>query len=324
MPEANLISVNNFDINHQAYDTFRPSFKDEIVNPFLEKLGLAKYNESSSDYTYDLSKVILEVAAGTGKFTRNLVNHGWGSKDNLIAVEPSKGMLETFQKNFPNIPKQNIHNSSSYNLPLSDNSVDSIVIAQGFHWFADEASLKELHRVLKPNGTLGLIWNGDCSSKVQDVSIDKTKFYNSDSTYYSEFIKNNSYSSAFDLFEDYFNKQPWSKNTADYIYTFDDEVPQYRKIDWKLVLQSKENPYFSAPEEEEFLLYDIELEKNQVYSYWATRSYITNLSSEKRKEVETTINDLVKKYVKEDSYTSNGYLLKPMLTHSIVLQSKKL
>ncbi|CAF5086385.1 unnamed protein product, partial [Rotaria sp. Silwood1] len=34
-----------------------------------------------------------------------------------------------------------------------------ILCAQSFHWFANEQALTELHRVLRPNGLLVLIWN---------------------------------------------------------------------------------------------------------------------------------------------------------------------
>lgn len=42
---------------------------------------------------------------------------------------------------------------------------DGVVVAQAFHWFATEEALDEMHRVLKPGGVLGMIWNiDDCES----------------------------------------------------------------------------------------------------------------------------------------------------------------
>lgn len=38
---------------------------------------------------------------------------------------------------------------------------DGVVVAQAFHWFATEQALGEIHRVLKPGGVLGMIWNID-------------------------------------------------------------------------------------------------------------------------------------------------------------------
>ena len=47
-------------------------------------------------------------------------------------------------------------------IQLPDASIDVITIAQAFHWFANKDSLKEFHRVLKPNGKSGLQRHREC------------------------------------------------------------------------------------------------------------------------------------------------------------------
>jgi ubiquinone/menaquinone biosynthesis C-methylase UbiE len=44
-------------------------------------------------------------------------------------------------------------------MPLADRSVDAVICAQCFHWFANTQALAEIRRVLKPGGALGLVWN---------------------------------------------------------------------------------------------------------------------------------------------------------------------
>ncbi len=37
--------------------------------------------------------------------------------------------------------------------------MDAIVAAQAFHWFDAPVALREMHRVLRPDGRVGLFWN---------------------------------------------------------------------------------------------------------------------------------------------------------------------
>lgn len=139
--QANAISQASYDSNHELYDKYRPGYIEDAVNKVIEVCKLSK------------SSTVVEVAAGTGKFTNELVQRP-GAK--IIAVEPSKGMIDTFRKNFPDIEAIQ---ASSYSIPLATGSADAIIVAQGFHWFATHESLSEFHRILKPGGVFCCIWN---------------------------------------------------------------------------------------------------------------------------------------------------------------------
>ena len=44
-------------------------------------------------------------------------------------------------------------------IPLVDEVADGVTAAQAFHWFDSERAPPELHRVLRPGGSVALIWN---------------------------------------------------------------------------------------------------------------------------------------------------------------------
>jgi SAM-dependent methyltransferase len=44
-------------------------------------------------------------------------------------------------------------------LPLGTGTVDAVLCGEAFHWFDGDRTLPELHRVLRPGGGLGLLWN---------------------------------------------------------------------------------------------------------------------------------------------------------------------
>ncbi|WP_308908769.1 class I SAM-dependent methyltransferase [Pseudomonas canadensis] len=107
----------------------------------------------------DTLSSVIDLGAGTGKFTRLLSTLA----PTLIAVEPVAAMGAQLTKLLPDV---RLVNGTAESIPLPAASADAVVCAQAFHWFSTEAALAEIHRVLKPGGRLGLVWN------VRDESVD--------------------------------------------------------------------------------------------------------------------------------------------------------
>ena len=98
------------------------------------------------------AKVVLELAAGTGKLTRELVDQGHA----VFATEPDEEMLAVLRER---VPEVSARPATAEEIPANDRSVDVVVVAQAFHWFDPERALPEIARVLKPGGHLALVWN---------------------------------------------------------------------------------------------------------------------------------------------------------------------
>lgn len=98
------------------------------------------------------AKVVLELGAGTGKLTRELVDQGHA----VFATEPDEAMLAVLRERVPEVSAKV---ATAEEIPANDRSVDVVVVAQAFHWFDHEKALPEIARVLKPGGHVALVWN---------------------------------------------------------------------------------------------------------------------------------------------------------------------
>lgn len=95
---------------------------------------------------------VLDIGAGTGKLTRLLVS----SFEQVVAVEPAEAMRRVLAAT---CPQARPVAGTAQDIPLSDASVDAVFAGQAFHWFDDERGVAEIARVLRPGGTLVLLWN---------------------------------------------------------------------------------------------------------------------------------------------------------------------
>lgn len=146
--EVHPVAVSGFNADQSIYESARPSYPPAVLE-LVEREIVPSLGSPATAYTLS----VLDLAAGTGKWTRLLLPFGIGK---LVAVEPSPGMRREFQQMHPGVV---VLDGSATAIPLPDASVDVIFIAQAFHWFANVAALTEMHRVLKKEGTVVLIWN---------------------------------------------------------------------------------------------------------------------------------------------------------------------
>jgi ubiquinone/menaquinone biosynthesis C-methylase UbiE len=95
---------------------------------------------------------VLDLGAGTGKLTASLAAAG----HDVFAVDPSPQMLAVLRSAIPGAVALE---GRAEAIPLPDSDVDTVVVAQAFHWFDHAAAVPEIARVLRPGGRLALVWN---------------------------------------------------------------------------------------------------------------------------------------------------------------------
>jgi Methylase involved in ubiquinone/menaquinone biosynthesis len=126
----------SFDAVAALYETVRPGYPAGAVDWLVRPEDQA----------------VVDVGAGTGKFTRLLRRAGRV----VTAVEPSGNMREQLARALPDV---DVLEGAGEHLPLADSSADVITFAQAWHWVEKKAASREVARVLRPGGVLGLIWN---------------------------------------------------------------------------------------------------------------------------------------------------------------------
>ncbi len=123
-----------------AYERGRPSYPPAAVDWLLSPTAGAPVHD------------VLDLGAGTGKLTSRLVERGL----RVVAVDPIAELLDVLRTTLPDTPALL---GTAEHIPLPDNSLDAVLVAQAWHWFDPDQAVAEVVRVLRPGGRLGLLWN---------------------------------------------------------------------------------------------------------------------------------------------------------------------
>lgn len=134
MPGEPRLSFNSV---AEVYERSRPQYSPDAVAWVARQLPFGR---------------VLDLGAGTGKLTRQLLPFA----ASVVAVEPGAEMQAVFRRVLPDVE---LLEGAAEAIPLADESVDAVTVAQAFHWFDLDAALAEMHRVLRPGGGFALLWN---------------------------------------------------------------------------------------------------------------------------------------------------------------------
>jgi len=117
------------------------------------ELGRPGYAEAALDAVeLPTDAVVVDLAAGTGKLTRQLVPR----YARVLAVEPLEGMRAVLERV---VPGAEALEGTASAIPLEADAVDGVFVGEAFHWFSTAETLAEIARVLRPGGTLAILFN---------------------------------------------------------------------------------------------------------------------------------------------------------------------
>jgi SAM-dependent methyltransferase len=149
MSEVHRAAAVGFARSADAYERGRPGYPEAAILHVWRLLGE--------------QPLVLDLAAGTGKLTRPLLDAGV----EVIAVEPVAEMRAALPAGARALA------GTAEEIPLADAAVDGVTVGQAFHWFDGDAALAEIARVLRPGGLLALLWNRRVEDDPVNQAIDE-------------------------------------------------------------------------------------------------------------------------------------------------------
>ncbi len=125
------------------YVRFRPSYPPALLTLLRDEARIGP------------EVTVADMGSGTGILTDMLLQTGC----RVLGVEPNRLMREAAEDHLESHPRFQSVAGSAEASGLSDASVDLVTAAQAFHWFRVDESGREFRRILRPEGTVVLLWD---------------------------------------------------------------------------------------------------------------------------------------------------------------------
>lgn len=150
------------------YKFYQQRIFPHLLNQLMQTPSMM---DGRADLLAQVKGDVLEIGFGTG-----LNLPFYQQVDQLYALEPNRDVYHLANKRVTEAPfhVQHIQASAEY-LPFADNSIENIVSTWTMCSIADlDKAIQEIHRVLKPSGTLHLIehvqyHDNNTLKKLQDI-----------------------------------------------------------------------------------------------------------------------------------------------------------
>jgi len=127
----------------EQYNKHRPAYPTALFDWLYGEMG------------YCTSSVIADIGAGTGLFTKPLLERG----SVVFAVEPNGDMRMESIRQFSQCNNYKAIAAPAEQTRLSASYFDLVTAAQSFHWFNPILFRRECQRILRRNGLALLTWN---------------------------------------------------------------------------------------------------------------------------------------------------------------------
>jgi SAM-dependent methyltransferase len=136
-PKRRFSSRVSYYVNH------RPGYPADMLEYLKQAAGL------------NGDTIIGDIGSGTGLLAELFLQSGCV----VYGVEPNPDMRAAGERCLRKYPRFHSIDGAAEETTLPNSSVDLITAGQAFHWFDVEAARREFIRILRPGGSVVLVWN---------------------------------------------------------------------------------------------------------------------------------------------------------------------